>query len=84
MVSRDSTLESLTPSVNAPSKPMASSPFTPKTIIHRHCITTTPTYYPKTFEHLDLFLLDHTPSTKRYEQDICQKIWCKASNQWAK
>ncbi len=55
MVLRDSTLESLTPSVNAPLEPIASSPFKPTTIIHRHCLTTTPTYYPKTFEHLDIF-----------------------------
>jgi hypothetical protein len=41
--------------VNAPSKPMASSPFKPKTIIHCHCLTTIPTYYPKTFEHLEIF-----------------------------
>ncbi len=55
MVLRDSTLESLTPSVNAPLEPMALSPFTPNTIIRRHCLTTTPTYYPKTLEHLDFF-----------------------------
>ncbi len=60
MVLRDSTLEYLTPSVNAPLEPMASSPFTPKTIIHRHCLTTTPTYYPKTLEHLDFFFGSYT------------------------
>jgi hypothetical protein len=46
--------------VNAPLEPMASSPFTPKTIIHRHCLTTTPTYYPKTLEHLDFFFGSYT------------------------
>jgi hypothetical protein len=57
---RDSTLESLKPSVNAPLEPMASSPFTPNTINHRHCLTTTPTYYPKTLEYLDFFFGSYT------------------------